>query len=267
MLFFLTTVVKTSYTYKSLTQNDCFFNMFKRSFFVSIFTISDLHLALGIDKPMDIFGKGWENYMERLFENWNNLILKDDTVVIGGDISWATYLNEAYKDFEYIEHLNGRKIILKGNHDYWWESITKLTDFVKDNSFSSISFLHNNAYLAENIAICGTRGWIDPTFDNFSGEDKKIYDREIMRLELSLNMAKKFDAEKTFVFLHYPPITKNLEINSDYANVLKKFNVKNVFYGHIHSAYSKKSLEGEFDGINYKLVSADYLSFMPYKLT
>lgn len=241
--------------------------MFKRSFFVSILTISDLHLALGIDKPMDIFGKGWENYMDRLLENWNDTVKSDDTVIIGGDISWATYLNEAYKDFEYIEKLNGKKIILKGNHDYWWESLTKLNDYMKNNSFNSISFLHNNAHFVENVAICGTRGWIDPTYDNFSSEDRKIYERELMRLELSLNMAKKFNAEKTFVFLHYPPVTKNLEINSDYINIFKKFDVKDVIYGHIHSKSVKKALEGKFENINFKLVSADYLSFTPYKLT
>ena len=255
-----------------LSQNIIFFNMFifnmfKRSFFVSILTISDLHLALGIDKPMDIFGDGWKNYMQRLKENWNLTVSQDDTVVIGGDISWATYLDEAYKDFEYLENLNGRKIILKGNHDYWWESITKLEGYVQKNGFCSISFLHNKAISVENKAICGTRGWIDKSNDNFKEDDLKIYNRELMRLDMSLSEADKFACDEKIAFLHYPPVTKNLEINEDYLDILKKHSVKRCFYGHIHSKAAKKAVEGEFDGIEFKLVSADYMGFMPYKLS
>lgn len=241
--------------------------MFKRSFFVSILTISDLHLALGIDKPMDIFGDSWKNYMQCLKENWNDTVSDDDTVVVGGDISWATYLNEAYKDFEYIENLNGKKIILKGNHDYWWESITKLTDYVQKNGFNSISFLHNNAVLVENKAICGTRGWIDKSNDNFKEEDKKIYLREIMRLDMSLSEADKFEADEKIAFMHYPPVTKNLEINADYLEILKKHDVKRCFYGHIHSKSAKNAFNGEYDGVKFKLVSADFMGFTPYKLS
>ena len=250
-----------------LTQNIIFFNMFKRSFFVSILTISDLHLALGIDKPMDIFGDGWKNYMERLKENWNSTVSDGDTVVIGGDISWATYLDEVYRDFEYIENLKGKKIILKGNHDYWWESITKLTGYVEKNGFNSISFLHNSAVMVENKAICGTRGWIDKSNDNFKENDLKLYNREIMRLDMSLNEADKFNPEEKIAFLHYPPVTKDLEINEEYLAVLKKHGVKRCFYGHIHSRAAKKAVEGTFDGVEFKLVSADYMGFMPYKLS
>ncbi len=234
---------------------------------MSILTISDLHLALGIDKPMDIFGDGWKNYMQRIKENWNKTVDKCDTVVIGGDISWATYLDEAYKDFEYIENLNGRKIILKGNHDYWWESITKLTDYVKNNGFNSVSFLHNNAICVENKAICGTRGWIDKSYDAFKTDDEKIYLRELMRLDMSLAAADKFDCDEKIAFLHYPPVTKSLSVNSDYLEIFKKHNVKRCFYGHIHSRSAKKAFEGEAEGVVFKLVSADYMDFTPYKLT
>ena len=188
-------------------------------------------------------------------------------MVIGGDISWATYLDEVYRDFEYIENLKGKKIILKGNHDYWWESITKLTGYVEKNGFNSISFLHNNAVSVENKAICGTRGWIDKSNDNFKEDDLKLYNREIMRLDMSLNEADKFNPEEKIAFLHYPPVTKDLEINEEYLAVLKKHGVKRCFYGHIHSRAAKKAVEGTFDGVEFKLVSADYMGFMPYKLS
>ena len=234
---------------------------------MSIYTISDLHLSLSIDKPMDIFGYNWQNYMERLKINWQSTVKKEDTVIIGGDISWATYIDECFKDFSYLESLNGKKIILKGNHDYWWESLTKLNKYIIQNEFSTISFLHNTSFLVENVAICGGRGWIDPSYSNFTKDDEKIYSRELERLKLSLESSKKFDAKTTFVFLHYPPVTKDLTINEDYENIFKMYNVKKCFYGHLHSKASKNSFEGICNGIEYKLVSSDYMEFMPYKIT
>lgn len=234
---------------------------------MSIYTISDLHLSLSIDKPMDIFGNKWQNYMERLEENWQNNVKKEDTVVIGGDISWATYINECYKDFSFIESLNGKKVILKGNHDYWWESLTKLNKYIEENKFSSITFLHNTSLLVEDIAICGARGWIDPTFSSFSKDDEKIYLRELERLKLSLGSSKSLDAKRTFVFLHYPPITKDLEVNKDYEEILKNYNVEKCFYGHLHSKALQNVYEGTCNNIEYKLVSSDYMEFMPYKIT
>ena len=234
---------------------------------MALYTIADLHLPLGIDKPMDIFGKAWENYVERLADNWQSVVKENDVIVLPGDFSWATYLEQSVKDFEYLHKLNGKKILLKGNHDYWWESITKLTGYVEKNGFNSISFLHNSAVMVENKAICGTRGWIDKSNDNFKEDDLKIYNREIMRLDMSLCEAEKFSPEEKIAFLHYPPVTKDLEINEDYLAVLKKHGVKRCFYGHIHSKASKKAAEGTFDGIDFKLVSADYMGFMPYKLS
>ena len=165
---------------------------------MSIYTISDLHLSLSIDKPMDIFGYNWQNYMERLKENWQSTVKKEDIVVIGGDISWATYIDECFDDFSFIESLNGKKIILKGNHDYWWESLTKLKKYILENNFSTISFLHNTSFLEEDIAICGARGWIDPSYSNFTKDDEKIYLRELERLigSITRKVIKKILMEK-----------------------------------------------------------------------
>ena len=158
---------------------------------MALFAIADLHLSLGEDKPMDVFA-GWNDYTSRLENNWRKFVTDNDTVVVSGDISWAMKLEETLTDFTFIEKLPGKKIFNKGNHDYWWESITKLTGYVEKNGFNSISFLHNNAVSVENKAICGTRGWIDKSNDNFKEDDLKLYNREIMRLDMSLNEADKF---------------------------------------------------------------------------
>lgn len=230
---------------------------------MALYSIADLHLPLGIDKPMDIFGSAWKNYVERLWENWQCTVKKEDTVVLPGDFSWATYLDQSAKDFEYLHKLNGRKILLKGNHDYWWTTMNKLREFIKINGFSDIEFLQNNSFMYGDTAICGTRGWIHPAWDNFSAEDRKIFDREVLRLELSLSSVK--ECGEIYVFTHYPPISAALE-NNDFTDMMKKYNVKKCFYGHLHSASHKNAVEGIVDGIEYKLVSGDYVGFNPVKL-
>ena len=160
---------------------------------MALYAIADLHLPLGIDKPMDIFGSAWENYVERLADNWQSSVKNDDTVILAGDFSWATYLEQSTKDFEYLHSLNGKKILLKGNHDYWWTTMNKLKEFTEKNNFSDITFMQNNSFKYEDIAICGTRGWIHPAWDNFGAEDRKIFDREVLRLELSLNSVKDYN--------------------------------------------------------------------------
>ena len=230
---------------------------------MALYSIADLHLPLGIDKPMDIFGSAWKNYVERLWENWQCTVKKEDTVVLPGDFSWATYLDQSTKDFEYLHKLNGRKILLKGNHDYWWTTMNKLREFIKINGFSGIDFLQNNSFMYGDTAICGTRGWIHPAWDNFSAEDRKIFDREVLRLELSLSSVK--ECGEIYVFTHYPPISAALE-NNDFTDMMKKYNVKKCFYGHLHSASHKNAVEGIVDGIEYKLVSGDYVGFNPVKL-
>lgn len=230
---------------------------------MALYAIADLHLPLGIDKPMDIFGKAWENYVERLADNWQSHIKQNDTVVIAGDFSWATYLEQSVRDFEYLHRLNGKKILLKGNHDYWWTTMNKLRVFTASNGFSDIEFLQNNSFMYEDIALCGTRGWIHPACDNFGEEDKKIFDREVLRLELSLCNAG--DCGEIYVFTHYPPISPSMETNG-FVEMMRKYPVTKCVYGHLHASSHRNAAEGVINGIEYKLVSGDYVAFNPVKL-
>ncbi len=224
---------------------------------MSIYAISDTHLSFSVDKPMDIF-KGWDDYAQRLKNNWQNLITNEDTVIINGDISWAMGLEEAKKDLEFLNSLNGTKIISKGNHDYWWNTITKMEKFCKEKGFNTIRFLHNNAYKIGEIAIAGTRGWF---FDAESEDVDKVMARECARLQRSIDEAKKLGGE-VVVFLHYPPVstTKTCE---PILNVLKENNIKRCYYGHLHGGAINGAVKGEFEGVKFGLVSADYLNFTP----
>lgn len=226
-----------------------------------IYTIGDLHLSFGSDKPMQIF-TGWSNYLERLEENWNSKITAEDTVVLIGDHSWALKLEDSVKDFEYIHsRLNGKKILVKGNHDLWWQTMNKLNIFLDSNGFDSIRFLFNNAYSVEGIAICGTRGWIR---ENGEPQDIKILSREAGRLELSLQVAVKLGGEPV-AFIHYPPIYGSEE-NVYITEILHKYNVKRCYYAHLHGNSIRGALNGERAGITYKLVSADGVGFDPVKI-
>lgn len=229
---------------------------------MSVFAIADLHLALGIDKPMDIFGGRWSNYMEKLKNNWIEVVKTEDTVIIPGDVSWATYIENAYEDFKFIEALPGRKVISKGNHDYWWTTTSKLNKYLISNGFETISFMHNNSFNIENLAICGTRGWKCPGEDDFKKDDEKIYNREIERLELSLKASGSFDYNQRLVFLHYPPVTSKSQV-SGFTDIMKKYGITRCFYGHLHGEGIKGAIEGDYEGIELKLISADYLNFMP----
>lgn len=224
-----------------------------------IFTIADLHLPLGINKPMDVFGTRWENYVDRLEHNWQASVGTNDTVVLPGDFSWATYIDEAKKDFDFLEGLNGRKIILKGNHDYWWTTMSKMTEFVERNEYKTISFMQNNSFEAEGVSICGTRGWLYPGFSGYSESDSKYFTREVMRLEMSLKTAK---TDKIYVFTHYPPMSGQCEGNA-FTDMMGKYNVEKCFYGHLHGMSHANRIREEFDGIKYYLISSDYLGFMP----
>lgn len=225
---------------------------------MSLFAIADPHLSLGTDKPMDVF-RGWDNYVDRLTSNWNKLITDNDTVVIGGDISWAMKLCETEKDFEYINSLPGKKILLKGNHDYWWDTLSKINRYLEEKGFNSIKILFNNSFEVDDFVICGTRGWI---IDSDSEEDKRILSRECGRLRLSLDTAKDSDKEKT-VFLHYPPVYAGYKCDG-IIDILKEYGVKRCYYGHIHGQNMiKGAFNGELDGITYRLISCDALSFMP----
>lgn len=227
---------------------------------MNLFTISDLHLPLGANKPMDIFG-GWDNYVERLEKNWKKLVNDEDTVVIGGDISWATSLQEAKPDFEFINALPGNKIILKGNHDYWWGTANKINEFLTENKFDTIKILHNNCYSDGKIAICGTRGWI---YDGTGTHDQKVILREAGRLETSIKLAKDLGVEP-IVFLHYPPAYAEFTCD-EILSVLHKYEIKNVYYGHIHGKGIYNIID-EYHGIKLKLTACDGIDFTPFFVT
>lgn len=230
---------------------------------MALYVISDLHLPLGVDKPMDIFGKNWENYVERLEENWRQMVAPTDTVILPGDFSWAMYLEEAEADFAFLHSLPGEKYLLKGNHDYWWTTRNKLDTFIRERGYSDIHFLQNDTVLYKNIALCGTRGWT--CSENMSAEDEKIYIREVGRLRLSLDAAKKLSPEKIMAFLHYPPmITENQE--TAFTKILEEYGVRVCAFGHLHGAGHRTAVTGTVRGVEYLLVSCDYLGFSPVKL-
>jgi len=232
---------------------------------MSVFAISDLHLALGIDKPMDIFGSRWLNYMGKIEKSWTETVSSQDYVVIPGDISWATYLGQTLEDFRFIENLPGVKIISKGNHDYWWTTIRKLEEFISANGFKTIRFMHNNSHVLEEFALCGTRGWKCPGDDEFGDEDLKIYRRELQRLRMSLVDAKRHDGRKLVAALHYPPFDSKGE-PSGFVEVMRDFGVHICLYGHLHGESFRNAVTGIVGGIDYRLVSADYLNFRPVEL-
>ncbi len=227
---------------------------------MSIFAIGDLHLSFGTNKPMDIF-RGWDNHADRLKEHWLYNITDSDTVVLAGDFSWAMTLAATKEDFKYLSELPGKKIMLKGNHDYWWETVSKSNKFLEENGFFDISFLNNNSYIIDDIALCGTRGWIN---DNKNKHNQKIILREAGRLRLSLESVKDFSGE-IVVFLHYPPIFRNDKCE-EILTVLTEFNIKRCYYGHIHGANISSAFRGEYDGIQFDLISADALKFCPVKI-
>ena len=235
---------------------------------MSIYTIGDLHLSFKENKPMDIFGGNWEEHYEKIKEDWNLKVKENDLVVLPGDFSWATYLKDTDEDFKYLNDLPGKKILLKGNHDYWWTTITSMRKFLVENEFENIDFLHNNSFEYEDKIIVGTRGWskTEGTVD-----DDKIINREVLRLELSIKDGiKNFGEDKEIiVFMHYPPIIKSNLLNNElsgFVKIMKGYNVKRCYYGHLHSNSIRDAVEGEHFGIEFKLVSADGLDFKLYKV-
>jgi hypothetical protein len=233
---------------------------------MSIYVIGDLHLSFGVDKPMNIFGDNWENHEEKIKQNWISKVNNDDTVILPGDFSWGMYLEETIKDFEFLNSLPGKKILSKGNHDYWWTTVSKMRKFLKENNFENIDFLYNNSYLIEDTIIAGTRGWIT---NSKSEENYKILKRENDRLKLSLESGiKEFGTDKEIiVFIHYPPFFKDMvpdEIN--FRKTMENYNVKKCIYAHLHSDSHKEAIEGIYNGIDYRLASSDYLNFELMKL-
>lgn len=245
---------------------------------MSIYVIGDLHLSFNENKPMDIFGDNWKGHEEKIKNNWLEKVTDNDLIILPGDFSWSMKLEDTEKDFEYLNSLPGKKLMLKGNHDYWWNTITKMRAFLNAKNFKNIDFIFNEGYVSENYIIAGTRGW------NFEEEehDEKILNRELSRLEVSIQsgLQKAEDAmelendetkaeKEIIVFMHYPPITNAKIFNQEeakFVEIMKKYNVKKCFYGHLHGASIKDAFEGEFEGIEFKLVSADRLNFELYKI-
>ncbi|SET15857.1 hypothetical protein SAMN05660297_01536 [Natronincola peptidivorans] len=228
---------------------------------MALYAIGDLHLSNYVDKPMDIFGPHWENHHEKIRQSWWDTVRAEDTVLIPGDISWGMNMQEAMADLQWIEKLPGKKILIKGNHDYWWSSISIL-----NSTFSNMHFIQNNYFVYEDYAICGTRGWITPNSNKFSQRDEKIYHREIHRLRLSLEAAKAAGYKKYIGMLHYPPTNDEKE-PSLFTEVFKAYDVEIVVYGHLHGedAYGA-GLMGPHNETTYHLVSCDYLDFQLLKI-
>ncbi len=233
-----------------------------------IYTIGDLHLSFSENKPMSIFGENWEEHEEKIKKDWLEKVKDEDLVIIPGDFSWSTYLKDTYEDFKYLNNLPGKKLLLKGNHDYWWTTLKSMREFLKKNEFKNIDFIYNNAYEYENTIIAGTRGW---TNLEETENDEKLNKREVLRLELSIKEGiKNFGENKEIiVFMHYPPITSNdlmQNKENEFIKIMKKYHIRKCYYAHLHSMSIKDAIEGEHFGINFKLVSADGLEFKLLKI-
>ena len=236
---------------------------------MSIYVIGDLHLPFGENKPMDVFGEKWQGYTEKLREDWLNKVKPEDTIFLAGDFSWATYLEDTYEDFSYLNSLPGKKILLKGNHDYWWTTLTSMKRYLQENKIENVDFLFNNSYEIENKIFVGTRGWTLLDSEN----SKKMINREASRLELSIKSAiEQYGEDKEIIaIMHYPPISNSsmkneYTYNSSFLDIMKKYNIKKCYYGHLHGSSHKDAIEGKIEGVNFKLISADYLEFKLYKI-
>jgi len=227
---------------------------------MALYALGDLHLSLGTDKPMDVFGGRWEGYVDKLRDGLS-VLSDDDTLVLLGDLSWALNLDNAVSDFSFINEIPGRKLILKGNHDYWWNTASKFGKFCFDHGFENLHLLHNNCHWYGDTALCGTRGWFFEE-EKEGTHDEKVFRRELGRLETSLKLAG--DAEK-ICFLHYPPRYRGY-VCQEILDLLHAYRVKACYYGHLHGDSHKLALQGESSGVAYWLAAADYLNFRPIKV-
>ncbi len=236
---------------------------------MSLFVMADLHLSSDGAKSMHVFGPRWTDYMEKIRKNWSAVITDEDTVIVPGDISWALRLEDALDDLRFIDALPGKKLIGKGNHDFWWGTLSKMHAFLEGNGIKSIGFLYNNAYLLEDCIVCGTRGWfLEEDQQHTTGEVdyQKILNREVIRLRMSLDAAKKLQDGQVkklpiVVFLHFPPVWGQF-ICREFVDVLKEYEVESCYFGHIHGAYYAPRCT-TFEGIDFVLTAADYLNFAP----
>ncbi|MBQ8425943.1 MAG: metallophosphoesterase [Clostridia bacterium] len=230
---------------------------------MKIYALSDLHLSFNCDKPMDIFGGNWEGYTDKIKENWQSKVTDDDIVLIAGDISWAMKLDEVHKDIEWIDKLNGTKIMIKGNHEYWWKSISSVREILPE----SIKAIQNDALKIGSFIFCGSRGWIVPEKGKeLSEEDAKIYRREVERMKLTLMSAKtlKQNDEKIILMIHFPPFNMDKEDNG-FTTLFEEYGVDSVIFGHLHG-YSKCDLYSEKNGVKYYLTSCDHINNNPVEI-
>ena len=227
---------------------------------MSLYAIGDLHLSFGTDKPMDVFGRGWTGYVDKLRAGLS-VIRPEDTTVLVGDLSWGMDLAQAAPDFAFLNAIPGRKLILKGNHDYWWTTASKFYKFCAENGFENLFVLHNNCYFYEDIALCGTRGWFFEE-DRQGTHDETIFLRELGRLETSLKAAG--DAEK-LCFLHYPPLYRGYRCEP-ILSLLKQYGVSACIYGHLHGESHRLAVTGRQEGVDFRLAAADYTDFHPILL-
>ena len=223
---------------------------------MALYAIGDTHLSLGSDKPMDVFGGGWAGYVEKLKEGFS-VVRPEDTVVLCGDLSWGMSLEEAEADFAFLNALPGKKLLVKGNHDYWWTTAAKMERFFAEHGFDTFHILHNNCHFYGDLALCGTRGWFFE--ENAKPQNAKVFNREVMRLEASLKAAGE---KEKLCFLHYPPLYQGYECPEIVA-LLEQYGVKACYYGHLHGGSHRLAREGRIGGVDYHLVSADYLRFAP----
>ena len=232
---------------------------------MKLYTTGDLHLSQTSEKPMDVFGDGWKDHTGKIIENWNLTVKDGDVVVICGDISWGIKLGDCLEDFKLLDLLPGKKILLKGNHDYFWSTHKSMLDFFEANELKSFSILHNNFFAFENVAICGTKGWFFGSQDS-KESDEKIRAREFSRLHMSLEKAHKSGYEQKYVFLHYPPVFDRQEV-AEFIELMREYGVKKCFYAHLHGSYAHyHSINGTYKDIDMQLVSADFLDFWPYEV-
>ena len=223
---------------------------------MALYAIGDLHLSLSSNKPMEIFGDGWKDYVARIREGFS-VLTEDDVTVLCGDLSWGMSLEESLEDFRFIDALPGKKYLLKGNHDYWWNTAAKMERFFAENGLTTMEILHNNCRFYGDVALCGTRGWF---YEEDRGEHSaKIFNRELIRLETSL---KAGGAREKFCFLHYPPLYQGYRCQ-EIIDLMKRYGVKRCYYGHLHGGSHRLAVSGDRDGVEYHLVAADYLGFKP----
>lgn len=238
---------------------------------MAIYALSDLHLCLSHpEKSMHMFGSGWDGYIERIKTQWEVTVKPEDTVLVPGDISWAININGAYEDFEFLDSLPGTKLICRGNHDYWWSTMKKVNEYFENNHFDTIKLVRTNLTEVEGCLISGTRGWKLPSVDSFSADDRKVYDRELIRVKLCVDEFDKIDPEHTkkrILMLHYPPLNTMVH-KTDFTKLIEDGHIDLCIYGHLHGKSHKRIFEGKLDTgtCEYRCVSGDFISFKPLNL-